>query len=336
MTITPVDLAADPTPGGTSVMGASVGKVPVQGRSPGQLAWRRLRRDKVAIVSAVVLAFYVVAAVFAPLILRALHVVVNQQNSDLLDETGIPVGTLGGISGKHFFGIEPQLGRDLLGQVLIGMRTSLSIAVAVTVVTTIIGVIAGVAAGFSGGWVDTAISRAMDLFLAFPTLLFLIAIIPVLQQKFAPNPTQPQTTVRIVLLLVLLVVFGWAGLSRLMRGQTVVLRDREFVEAARAMGAGPLHIIFKQLLPNLWAPILISVSLSVPALVTTEAALSFLGVGILEPTPDLGRTLQDSIAYLPNDPAYFAFPGLAIVVLVLAFNLLGDSVRDALDPKSFR
>lgn len=335
MTVTPVDLATDPAAGG-AVMGSSVGNNPIRGRSPGQLAWRRLRRDKVAIVSALVLAIYVVLAVFGPLILRALHVEVNQQNSDLLDDSGYPIGRLGGISSKHLFGVEPGLGRDMVGQVLIGMRTSLSIAVAVTIATTAIGVVAGVAAGFAGGWVDTAISRSMDLFLAFPTLLFLIAIIPVLQQRFAPNPTQPQSTVRVLLLLVLLILFGWAGLSRLMRGQTVVLRDREFIEAARAMGAGPLHMIFKQLLPNLWAPILISVSLSVPALVTTEAALSFLGVGILEPTPDLGRTLQGSISYLQVDPFYFVFPAVAIVLLVLAFNLLGDSVRDALDPKSFR
>lgn len=335
MTVTPVDLATDPAAGGV-VMGSSVGNAPIRGRSPGQLAWRRLRRDKVAMASATVLAIYVLLALFGPLLLRALHITVDQQNSDLLDDFGAPIGRLGGITSAHPFGVEPQLGRDLLGQVLIGMRTSLTIAVIVTLVSTIIGVIAGVAAGFAGGWVDGAISRTMDLFLAFPTLLFLIAIIPVLQQKFAPDPRQPQKWVRITLLLVLLIVFGWAGLSRLMRGQTVVLRDREFIEAARAMGAGPGHIIFKQLLPNLWAPILISVSLSVPALVTTEAALSFLGVGILEPTPDLGRTLQASITYLGPDPMYFLFPGLTIVVLVLAFNLLGDSVRDALDPKSFR
>ncbi len=335
MTVTPVALANDPTDGGV-VMGSSVGNDPVRGRSPGQLAWRRLRRDKVAISSAAVLLVYIVLALVGPLLLHLLHITVNQQNSDLLDDFGTPLGRFGGITTTHPFGVEPQLGRDLLGQVLIGMRTSLSIAVAVTVVTTIIGVIAGVTAGFAGGWVDGAISRAMDLFLAFPTLLFLIAVIPVLQQKFAPSPTQPQTLVRITLLLVLLVVFGWAGLSRLMRGQTVVLRDREFIEAARAMGAGPGHIIFKQLLPNLWAPILISVSLSVPALVTTEAALSFLGVGILEPTPDLGRTLQGSITWLQQDPVFFLFPAVTIVVLVLAFNLLGDSVRDALDPKSFR
>lgn len=335
MTVTPVDLAVDPAAGG-AVMGSSIGNNPIRGRSPGQLAWRRLRRDKVAILSAIVLLGYVLLAVGGPLLLRVMGIAVNQQHSELLDSSGTPVGRFGGLSSGHIFGVEPLLGRDLFGQVLIGMRTSLSIAVGVTLVTTVIGVIAGVAAGFSGGVTDTALSRLMDLFLAFPTLLFLIAIIPVLQQNFAPDPLQPQNNVRLTLLLVLLIAFGWAGLSRLMRGQTVVLRDREFIEAARAMGAGAGHIIFKQLLPNLWAPILISVSLSVPALVTTEAALSFLGVGVLEPTPDLGRTLQSSIGYFSSDPWFFLFPGVTIVVLVLAFNLLGDSVRDALDPKTSR
>jgi len=342
MTITP---ATEPATSGRpeladgaagEVMGASVGNAPVRGRSPGQLAWRRLRRDRVAMVSAIILALYVFLAITGPLWLRLLGIDRGAQDNNLLDSSGAPLGRLGGMSSTHPFGVEPSLGRDLLGQVLIGMRTSLGIAVAVTVASTIIGVVAGITAGYARGWADGAISRVMDLFLAFPTLLFLIAIIPVLVIKFEPDPNKSGNNVRLALLLILLTLFGWAGLSRLMRGQTVVLRDREFIEAARAMGAGSGHIIFKQLLPNLWAPILISVSLNVPALVTTTAALSFLGVGIQEPIPDLGRTLQKSVQWIGNDPMYFIFPGLVIVVLVLAFNLLGDSIRDALDPKSSR
>ena len=308
----------------------------VKGRSPGELAWRRLRRDKTAIISAVVLVIYLLFALFGFLFLRALGIDYRAQTSSLLDPSGSPLGRLGGISAAHPFGVEPVLGRDLMGQVIIGMRTSLGIAVAVTIATAIIGVVGGVVAGYSGGWVDGAISRLMDLFLAFPQLLFLIAIIPVLITRFVTNPRASGNTVRFILLLVLLTLFGWSQLGRLMRGQTLGLRDREFVEAARAMGAGPGHIVFKQLLPNLWAPILIWVSLSVPTLVTTEAALSFLGVGIQEPIPDLGRTLNDSVAWIQSDFMYFAFPAATIVLLVLAFNLLGDSIRDALDPKSSR
>lgn len=314
---------------------ASTG-APVQSRSPGELAWRRLRRDKVGIVSAVILLVYLLVAIFGPLILDALNINYKTGNSSLLSPSAQPLGALGGISAAHPFGIEPTLGRDLLGQVVIGMRTSLSIAVAVTILTTVIGVILGILAGYSRGFADGAISRLMDLFLAFPQLLFLIAIIPVLVLKFSPDPRSSGNTVRAILLVVLLTLFGWAQLARLMRGQTLVLRDREFIEAARAMGAGRWHIVFRQLLPNLWAPILISVSLSVPTLVTTEAALSFLGVGIQEPVPDLGRTLQASVQWIQLDFMYFAFPAATIVLLVLAFNLLGDSVRDALDPKSSR
>lgn len=336
MTITPAGVATDVRDDDDDDAPSSDGNAAVQGRSPGQLAWRRLKRDKLALVSAAILGIYLLLAITGPWVLKGLGISQGAQHSELMDATGFPLGAYGAISRAHPFGIEPSLGRDLLGQVLIGMRTSLAIALAVTIATTVIGVIAGITAGYSSGWADTIISRLMDLFLAFPTLLFLIAVIPVLVANFVTNPDDSGNNVRAVLLLVLLTAFGWASLSRLMRGQTVVLRDREFVEAAKAMGAGSGHIIFKQLLPNLWAPILISVSLSVPTLVTTTAALSFLGVGIQEPIPDLGRTLQNSVQWIQSDPWYFLFPAATIVILVLAFNLLGDSIRDALDPKSFR
>ena len=308
----------------------------IRGRSPGQLAWARLRRDTVGLVSAAILAIYVLLAITGQWILDALGRSATLQDSTLLNEYGTPSGSFGGVSGAHWFGVEPLLGRDLFSQVLLGMRTSLTIAVAVTLVTTVIGVVVGIAAGYSRGITDVVVARVVDFFLAFPVLLFAIAFVPVVQATLQPNPTADPKWLRVWLLFGVLTVFGWAYFSRLIRGQTVILRDREFVEAARAMGAGWGHIIFRQLLPNLWAPILISVSLSVPTLVTSEAALSFLGIGVLEPIPDLGRTLQNAIPYVQNDPWYFLFPGIVLIVLVLAFNLLGDSIRDALDPKSFR
>lgn len=335
MTTTPVDLSTESPSGSVAGDGSTVSS-DIRGRSPGQIARRRLRRDRVGMISFFILVVYVFLAVFGQLILDLLGKSATVQDSNLLDANGLPIGHLGGVSGQHWFGVEPLLGRDMFSQVLIGMRTSLTIAVLVTLLTTVIGVVLGIIAGYVKGITDTIIARIVDLFLVFPVLLFAIAFIPIVQQTLQPNPDANPEWVRVYLLIGVLVVFGWAYFSRLVRGQTVLLRDREFIEAARAMGAGPAHIIFKQILPNLWAPILITVSLSIPSLITAEAGLSFLGVGVLEPIPDLGRTLQNSIPYVQSDPWYFLFPGIVLVVLVLAFNLLGDSVRDALDPKSFR
>jgi len=334
MTTTPVDLSTE-SPSG-AVAGQDPGSAPVRGRSPGQLAWRRLKRDRVGVVSAVILAIYTVLAITGQWILDLMHRSATVTNSNLLDSNGNPLGSHGGITAHYFFGVEPSLGRDMFAQVLLGMRTSLGIAIIVTLFTTAIGVVAGIVSGYSRGIADAIIARVIDLFLAFPVLLFAIAFIPIVQQTLEPNPDSTGVWLRVFLLIALLVVFGWPYFSRLIRGQTVILRDREFIEAAKAIGAGPGHIVFKQILPNLWAPILITISLSLPGLITTEAALSFLGVGVVEPIPDLGRTLQNSIPFVQSDPWYFLFPGVVLVILVLAFNLLGDSIRDALDPKSFR
>jgi len=150
---------------------------------------------------------------------------------------------------------------------------------------------------------------------------------------YGPREDVP-SAFRIAVLIAVFAAFGWTSTARLVRGQVMSLREREFVDAARACGAGLGHVLFRQLLPNIWAPILISFSLAVPSYVTGEAALSFLGIGIVEPTPDFGRMIFDSIPYLQTDAAYVFFPGITIFALVLAFNLFGDALRDALDPKS--
>jgi peptide/nickel transport system permease protein len=198
-------------------------------------------------------------------------------------------------------------------------------------------VIIGTAAGYVGGRVDAAITWLTDLMLAFPFVIFALAAIPIINTVITGSVQQmPGIWARIGTLVGVLVLFGWMSTARLVRGQVLSLREREFVEAARAAGAGTGHMVFRQLLPNLWGPILVTFSLSLPQYVTAEAALSFLNIGVTEPVPDWGRMIFDSATYLQSNPAYTFFPGMAIFVLVLSFNLFGDSLRDALDPKASR
>ena len=217
-----------------------------------------------------------------------------------------------------------------------GIRTSRLSARGAALVTTTIGVVLGIVAGFLGGVVDSVISWITDVALALPFLIFALAVVPTFSLRFyGPRDAVP-TWFAVTTLIVVFAAFGWTGTARLVRGQVVSLREREFVEAARASGAGLGHMLFRQLLPNIWAPILVAFSLAVPSYVTGEAALSFLGVGLPESVPSFGRMIYRSIDYLQTDPAYVFFPGITIFALVLAFNLFGDALRDALDPKSSR
>ncbi|MBQ1071911.1 ABC transporter permease [Micromonospora sp. C31] len=306
------------------------------GRSPGQLVRSRLRSDRTALVSGLVLIFFVLLAVGAPLVQRLYGVSPNEQFGDLLDSTGMPLGYVGGISGDHWFGLEPGLGRDIFIRMVYGIRTSLLIALGAALITTTIGVVLGILAGYLGGVVDAVISWVTDVALAMPFLIFALAVVPTFSLRFyGPRDAVP-TWFAVTTLIVVFTAFGWTSTARLVRGQVVSLREREFVEAARASGAGLGHMLFRQLLPNIWAPILVSFSLLVPSYVTSEAALSFLGVGLPESVPSFGRMIYRSIDYLQTDPAYVFFPGITIFALVLAFNLFGDALRDALDPKSSR
>ena len=306
------------------------------GRSPGQLAWARLRRDRTAMISGSVLLVLTALALAAPLISRLYGVGPNEQFQELLDGNGMPLGWVGGITGDHWFGLEPRLGRDIFTRMVYGLRTSLFIAFAAAVVTTSIGILAGILAGFLGGVVDAVIGWITDVALALPFLIFALAVVPTMALRFYGPREEVPATFQVAVLIGVFAAFGWTSTARLVRGQVISLREREFVEAARASGAGLGHMLFRQLLPNLWAPILVAFSLAVPQYITAEAALSFLGIGILEPTADFGRMIFQSIPYLQTDAAYVFFPGITIFVLVLAFNLFGDSLRDALDPKSSR
>jgi peptide/nickel transport system permease protein len=335
---------AEPPGGGVAVSveemdelstGGLEGKT-IVGRSPGQLAWMRLKRDRVALVCTIVLVFLILLAIIAPLIRIAYGKAPTDQNSALLNSYGFPLGYLGGISGDHWLGVEPGLGRDLMMQLIYGMRTSMIVAFVGATLAVGIGVLVGVVSGYAGGKVDAVLNWVIDLVLAFPFLIFCLAIIPVLNTTFFGPAGVAPAVFRVGVIILVFTFFSWTYPARLVRGQILSLREREFVEAARAAGAGTRYILFRQLLPNIWAPVLVVFSLTVPQFVTAEAALSFLNIGVVEPTPDLGRLLFDSVQYLQTDPMYTILPGALIFILVLSFNLLGDSLRDALDPKSSR
>jgi peptide/nickel transport system permease protein len=301
--------------------------------------WLRFRRDRTGVISACVVIFYILVAACAPLISAVYGkdpyttYGLDAGIGVLLNEYGYPILPNGGISSEFWFGIEPGLGRDVFMQLVYGIRTSLLIALIATVITTFIGVVAGIVAGYAGGRTDYLIGRVIDVILSFPSTLFIIAFTPVVENVFVSPDEETPFWLRAASLIIMLTVFGWAALARLLRGSTLSLREREFVEAARVTGASPARIVFKELLPNLWTPILIQSTLLLPALVTTEAALSFLGVGVIEPIPDWGRMFLRGTEVYRADITYLIFPGVALVIFVIAFNLLGDSVRDAFDPK---
>nr|WTB33826.1 ABC transporter permease [Streptomyces sp. NBC_00830] len=303
----------------------------IEGRSPGRIAWTRLKRDKVALAGGVVVLLLILIAVFAPLIVNLLGHPPNEFHEDLLDpDLGIPKGSFGGMNSDYLLGVEPTNGRDVFSRIVYGARISLLVAFLAAMVSVVIGSILGSVAGFFGGWVDALISRLMDLLLAFPQLLFTIALVSVV-----PNSLWGLTGsgVRMGVLIVVIGFFGWPYIGRIVRGQTMSLREREYVEAARSLGAGRGYILFKELLPNLVAPILVYSTLIIPTNILSEAALSYLGAGVKPPTASWGKMLSDAINTYQADPTYMVVPGLAIFITVLAFNLFGDGLRDALDPK---
>lgn len=306
------------------------------GRSPGRLAWLRLKRDRTAKASAVTLAVAALVALGAPLLGRLTGIDPTDKFVDRLNDFGMPIGYAGGISSDHWLGLEPGSGRDILMQLVYGLRTSLFIAFASALLASGIGVAVGVLAGWARGWLDSVVNWLIDLTLAFPFLIFALAVIPILQDRFYSDREAPSPAFRVALIVATFGLFSWTYTARLVRGQVISLREREFVEAARAAGAGTTHILLRQLLPNIWAPILVTVSLMVPQFIAIEAALAFVNIGVTEPTPDLGRMIFNSIGYVASDPWYTLFPGLTVFLLVLAFNLLGDALRDSLDPRSTR
>ena len=285
---------------------------------------RTLRTDRWALAGAIAIVVLVFVAVAAPLLAAIEGQDPNAYHINALDpNNGLPAGSLGGISGTHWFGVEPLTGRDLFARVCYGARTSFLIGVAATVVAVVVGTLLGAGAGYLGGWFNRVITWLTDVLLGFPYLVFMIAL----------GAIAPPSIPRPLLLILVIGFFGWPSVTRIVRSQTLALRERKFVSSARAMGAGPWHVFRTELLPNLWGPVLVMATLSVPGKIGLEAALSFLGVGVLPPTPSWGRSISAAIDWVAVDPAFLLFPGLALFAVTWGFNALGDGLRDALDPR---
>jgi ABC-type dipeptide/oligopeptide/nickel transport system permease subunit len=325
----PIDVATGPGGPSPEPVVSVPGKA-IEGRSLGKIAWMRLRRDKVAMGGGIVIILLILGAIIGP------HFVQNPNtyHADLINPTfSRPNGPLGGISAAHPLGVEPVTGRDMLARIVDGAQYSLLIGFLATGLALVIGVVMGVIAGYFGGWVDSAIARTMDVFLAFPLLVFAIALVAIIPGSgFGLSGNG----LRVVLLIFIIGFFAWPYMGRIIRGQTLSLREREFVDAARSLGARGPYILFRELLPNLWAPILVYATLLIPTNILFEAALDFLGVGIVPPTPSWGQMLSNAVTqgFYSIDPMYMIIPGVAIFITVMAFNLFGDGLRDALDPKT--
>ncbi len=301
----------------------------IAARSPWQLFWSRFRQDRVALVSLAFIVFLIVIAIAAPLVISLLGLPgPDVQNLNLTDSFGSPVGP----SLAHPFGVAP-LGEDVMSRVIYGTRVSLEVAIFGTAIATVIGVTVGTLAGFYRGVVDTLLSRTMDVFLSIPILLLGIGIGAACAVRgCAANLIQPGLGV----IIFLIALTTWPFVGRIVRGLVLSLREREFVEASRALGASDARIMFREILPNLAAPIIVYASLQIPFNILLEASLSYLGVGIRPPTPSWGQMVAAATPIFNTAWWYMVFPGAALLSTVLAFNLLGDGLRDALNPRNAR
>jgi ABC-type dipeptide/oligopeptide/nickel transport system permease subunit len=297
----------------------------IEGRSPWVLALHRLRRDRAAVLAFGVVITIVLVAVFAFVVAAVTgHGNLEQFRDTGLTSLGQPVGP----SGNFLFGTDDQ-GRDLMVRIAYGARISLIVGVVSTAVTVFGGLVIGMAAGYFGGLVDSLLARFMDWLLAVPFLLFAISLVSVVQIH-PIGPLRPGLPVVIIVL----GFFGWAAVGRIVRGQVLSIREKEYIEAARALGAGPWRIMFVDIFPNLMAPLIVYTTLLIPLNIVGEASLSFLGVGVQAPTADWGSMISSaSSVYLYGSWWYLVFPSLALLITTLAFNIFGDGVRDAFDPR---
>jgi peptide/nickel transport system permease protein len=300
----------------------------ITARSPMQLFWRRLRQDKVAMVALGFVVLIVLTAILAPLIVKIAGTPdPGVTNADLTDDFGQPLGPRAG----HPFGVD-KLGRDVFSRTVYGSRVSLEVAFIATALVVLIGVSVGLVAGYYRGWVDTLLTRSMDLLLAFPVLVLAIGIGVACSGRdgCAGGLIQPGLTVVIFVI----TLTTWPYMARIVRGQVLSLREKEFVEAAQSLGASDRRILFREILPNLVAPIIVYSTILIPQNILYEAALSFLGVGIDPGTPSWGAMISDATTIFREAWWFMTFPGLALLLTVLAFNLVGDGLQDALNPRN--
>ncbi|HEY1618797.1 MAG TPA: ABC transporter permease, partial [Streptosporangiaceae bacterium] len=292
----------------------------IQGRSQWWLTWQRLRHDKMAVASMIVIVLIAACAIAAPLFASlAGHSPSAVYPNTGLSASGQPVGP-----GSHgFFLGTDELGRDLFVRIVYGAQISLFVGLITTLIGTVAGVSMGLVSGYFGGWVDAVLARVIDAVLAFPYIVLALSLAVVL------GPSLP-------VVIAVISFFSWAGISRVVRGQALSIKEKEYIEAARSLGAGPWRIMFIDILPNLLAPVLVLATLSIPAAIVFEATLDYLGLGVQPPTATWGNILAGAQSYYDVAWWYLVFPALALVITTIAFNLLGDGVRDAMDPRTER
>ena len=303
-------------------------------RSPRELAWRRFKANRIGIPAAIASISIAFVAIFAPLIAWVINVNPNDRDGSAITDRGQTIGRFGGMSWNHPLGVEPGIGYDLLARLMYGARISFMVAVITTFTTIAIGLMIGIISGYYRGRVDSVFGRLTDFLLAFPSFFMIIALSEPMIDRIERSGIARGNAARIFYLIVILSFFGWTYFSRIIRSQVLSLRERDYVIAARALGASNRRIIFKEMLPNLWTPVIVYVSLALPGYLAAEAVFSYLGIGVQPPAATWGLIIADSTKYILNEPTYFFIPAISLILVVLSFNLLGDAIRDALDPKS--
>jgi len=326
-----VQLATDPAIDASTRAEEPEGGPKIQSLAPRALFWRLFKRDRLAIASLAFIGVLILVAILAPVIASHLvHQTPNFVNINSLNQFGLPTGP----TAHHWFGVD-DTGRDEFVRVLYGARTSLIVAFFATGISLLIGLVVGLVAGYYGGRVDTVLSRFTDIVMSVPVLLLAIGLVAACGLS---NNGCIHGLVRPGLLLVSYVIglFNWPYISRLVRGEVIRLREKEFVEAAHALGSTNMRLILTEILPNVVAPVLVFTTLIIPNNILFEAALSFLGVGVPPTTPSWGKMLSDASQIFTVAWWMMVFPGVFLFATTLAFNLVGDGLRDALDPRASR